>query len=219
VTWEEVRLPTTTEPGYGEKVLPATELIESLGGDPKPLVVWFYSLEDEKENRTLETSVYTNEPIALSLRKYRTVKIDVESIADGKLRREYRETPGFLVIDPHKEVLAELKGKSAVSVSRFKGFVAQSWSALFEMRQRDFLKGMTKILDELDKISGKKTILQAKKARLAKRPNPGKARALAKEEAELAAAEAAVQQKEEDLKNRCKLKDRYLKPAGEAGEK
>ena len=150
---------------------------------------------------------------------FRTVKIDVEGIDDSKLRHEYGETPGFLVVDPHKNELLHIRGRRAVSVSRFKGFVGKCWGKLFEMRQRDFLKGMKKILDRLDKVSGKKTVLQAKKARLEGRPNARKAREIAQEEQELAEEEASIQRDEEEIKKRCKLRDEYLKPADEAGEK
>jgi hypothetical protein len=209
VNWEETTLPTRTEPGYGERALPATELITSLGGEARPLCVWFYSLEDERENRTLETSIFNNESVALSLRMYRTVKIDVESIKDGKLREEYGQTPLFVVIDPLKVELSRIAGKRAVSVSRFKGFVAKSWASLFEMRQRDFLKQMTKILDRLDRVSGQLTVLRAKKARLARKPNPAKARALAKEEEKLNQEQAQIEADEEEIKKRCVLKKKY----------
>jgi hypothetical protein len=186
------------------------------GGAPRPVVVYFYSLEDERENRTLDTTVFCDEGVALSLRMFRCVKIDVETIDDRALRKQYRETPGFLIVDPHAQVMDRIAGKSAVSVSRMKGFVGKSWNKLFTMRQRDYLKGMKKVLDELDKLSGKKTVLNAKKARLASRPNPSKARALQKEEEELAKWEARIQKDEEDIKKKCTLKKEWLEDPAEA---
>ena len=144
---------------------------------------------------------------------------DVESISDSELRKKYSSTPGFLILDPHAGVMAQTSGRSATSASRFRGFVGQAWDKLFTMRQRDYLKEMKGILDELDKLSGKKTVLQAQKARLATRPNPAKARELQKDEEELAKWEAQIQKDEQDIKSRCTLQEEWVKPAEEAAEK
>jgi hypothetical protein len=159
--------------------------------------------------------VFTSEPVALALRMFRCVKVDVESIQDSKLRDQYGSTPMFVIVDPKKNEVATLAGKRAVSASRFKGFVAGGWGKLFEMRQRDFVKQMTKILDRLDRVSGKMTVLKAKKARLESRPNAGKARALAKEEAELNEEQAQIEKDELEIKKRCKLKEEFLEDDAE----
>ena len=219
MNWEEKKLPTRTEPGYGEKELPPAELISTLGGEVKPLVVWFYSLDDERRNRTLETSVFCEEGIALSLKMFRTVKINVESIGDSRIKKKYGDTPGFFFYDPKKELLASIIGGRAVSVSKFKGVVERAWAPLFETRRRDFIKAMKKILDRLDKVSGNKTVLQAQKTRLAQKPNARKARQIRQEEAELAAEEAKIKADEDEIMKRCKLRKKYLEPAEEGGEK
>jgi hypothetical protein len=183
------------------------------------VVVWFYNLEDEKENKTLETTVFCDEGVALSLRMFRTVKIDVESITDADLKKKYGDTPGFVIVDPHAQVMSQATGRSALSASRFRSFVGDAWDKLFTMRQKDYLKEMKGILDELDKLSGKKTVLEAQKARLAARPNPAKAKELQKDAEELAKWEAQIQKDENDIKGRCTLKDEWVKPAEEAEAK
>ena len=213
-------LPTTTEPGYGERQLAPEDIVKQArlgGGDPEALIVWFYSLEDEKENRNLESGIFADEPTALLLRKFKRVKIDIESVSDPKLRREYGTTPCFVSVDPEGAAIGKVAGKDSLSRSRFKGFVNDAWTTLYTMRDKDYLGQMKKILDRLDKVSGKMTVLNAKKTRLAKRPNPSKMRALAREEAELKEEEAKIQQDEEEIKKACTFRDKYL-PQAEGSE-
>ena len=190
---------------------------QAAGGDPAAMIVWFYSLENEKENRNLETGIFADEPTALAMKIFTRIKIDIETVSDPELRRKYGRTPCFVSIDPNGDELEMVKGKSATSRSRFKSFLVKTWTCLYEMKQKAFVKQMTKILDRLDKVSGKKTVLNAKKARLAKRPNAAKQRALAKEEAALTEAETSIQRDEAAVKRSCKLKMSFR--AGEPAEK
>jgi hypothetical protein len=207
VEWQETSLPTRTEPGYGERQLPPSEL--AISGGEKALIVWFFSLEDEKANKNLETGIFADEPTALAMRMFKCVKINIDSVTDADLRGKYGNTPTFVSMDPKGEEIALVSAKSATSRSRFKSFLTKSWTYLFEMSQKDFTKPMGKILDRLDKVSGKKTVLNAKKQRLAKRPNPAKQRALAREEAELNEIETEITRDEEAIKKSCLLKEKF----------
>lgn len=198
--------------------MPVENLVKNerlTGGDPEPFVVWFYSREQEKDNRTLETGTFADEGVALLMQRFKRVKIDVDTIKEAALAKEYGETPGFVVIDPNGEVMATLAGKAAMSRSRFKGFLGHCWDRIFTMSQKEYTKLMGKILDRLDRVSGSLTVLQAKKARLAKRPNPGKARQLEKEEAALKEEEAKIVADEDEIKKACGLRDKYLPSAGD----
>ena len=148
---------------------------------------------------------------------FRRVKIDVETITESRLKAKYGKTPNFVLITPNAEILAQLKGKSATSRSRFKGFLTGCWGKLFKMPAKRYLKSMTDILNRLDGVSGKRTVLNAKKARLAKRPNASKAAALEKESARLDEVEAKIEADEAEIKKRCVLKEKWI--PGEDAEK
>ena len=189
------------------------------GGAPGAMIVWFYSLEDEKENRNLESGLFKDEPTALSLKMFKRVKIDIETVTDRQLTKKYGKTPGFVLLDPQGGVLGQLSGKKASSRGSFKGLLSKSWSRLFTMKQRDYLKQMTKILNRLDSIDGKLTVVKAKEARLAAKPNPAKKRELAKEKAELDAEKTKIEGAESEIKKRCSLKEEYLEPQEDDAEK
>jgi hypothetical protein len=209
-----VQLPTTTEPGYGQKQLPVEEIgrLEGLSGEPRAVIVWFYSREDEKINRGLESGIFKDEPTALALQMFKRVKIDVETITLAPLKKAYGHTPTFVVIDPKGAILGKVAGKKASARSGFKGLVSKVWGQLFTMKQRDYQKLMTKILNRLDSVDGKLTVIRAKEARLATKPNAGKTKALAKEKAALAIVKEKIEADEAEIKKRCTLKPEFLDP-------
>ena len=211
--WEQATLPTTSEPGYGERALPAEELVKL---DARPTLVWFYSIEDEKENRSCEASVFANEKLGLALKRFRCVKIDVESITDARMRREYgSKTPAFRMIDPAGKTVATIAGKSATSLSRFRGMVTSTWRKMFTMDQGAFVKKMTKILDRLDRVTAKRTVLAAKKQRVEQRGQRAKLAAIAKDEEELAALEQEIEKDEKKVIDGCQLKAVFLEKGDE----
>ncbi len=179
------------------------------------MIIWFFSLENDKANKNLESGIFADEPTALAMRKFKRVKIDVETITDPKLRRKYGDTPCFISMDPLGNEIAMVAGKSATSRSRFKTFLGKTWKTLFDTAQKAFVKQMTGILNRLDKVSGKMTVLKAKETRLAKKPNASKARALAKEKAVLTAQETKIKSDEEEIKKSCKLKKEFIGAAAE----
>ena len=204
--WEPSTLPSTSEPGYGERALPATEFVKF---DARPTVVWFFSPEDETENQTCEATVFQNEKLGLALKRFRTVKVDVETINDAKLRRQYSNTPAFHVIDPKGRTIARIEGKQATSLSRFSGMMKTAWTKLFAMNQRTFVKSMTKILNRLDVVSSQTTVLAAKRQRLQGKNNRAKLAAIAREEAELAEVKAEIEKDESQVIENCLLKSAY----------
>jgi hypothetical protein len=214
VQWEQKRLPTTTEPGYGERVLPANELVKQ-DVSARPTIVWFYSVEDDRANQVCEGTIFQNEQIGLSLKRFRCVRIDVDEISDSKLRTQYDNTPSFVVYDPKGETVAKLEGRSATSTSRFSGMVRQAWGKLFTMKQKDFVKSMTKILDRMDRVSSQQQVLTAKKQRAEKKGNRAKLAAIAREEAELNAVLAEVQDDETAILERCQLRAEYREAGDE----
>ena len=141
---------------------------------------------------------------------FRRIKIDVSSISDAPLRKKYGRTPNFVIIAPNADIVGSIVGKSATSRSRFKGGLSKAWATLFKTTSKAYLKSMTGILNRLDSVSGKKTVLNAKKARLAKKPNAKKLAALEREAAKLDEVEREIEADEEEIKKRCVLKAKWL---------
>ena len=207
MNWEQATLPTTAEPGYGERVLPATDFVKF---DARPTVVWFFSLEDERANQTCETTVFQNEKLGLALKRFRLVRVDVETINDARLRKQYSNTPAFHVIDPKGQTLARLQGKQATSLSRFSSMVGTAWKKMFATDQRNFVKSMTKILTRLDRVTAEKTVLAAKRQRLEEKGSRAKLASLARDEAELAEVEAEIEKDEKQIIQKCALRPSYM---------
>jgi hypothetical protein len=176
------------------------------------MIVWFYSLEDDRENKNLENGIFKDEPTALAMKMFSRVKIDIESVSDRDLKRKYGRTPTFVCLDPNGAELAVVSGKQATSRSRFKGFLEGSWNSLFETDVKKFTKDMREILDRLDKVNGKLTVLNAKKQRLARRPNARKQRELADEEKQLKEEEAVITKDEAEIKKACLLREEFRTP-------
>ena len=211
--WEQTTLPTTAEPGYGERELSAEKFVLE---NPQPTLVWFFSLDNERENQSCESTVFQNEQVGLALKRFRCVKIDVESIQDARLRERYgRSTPAFHVIDPAGKTVSKLEGKSATSLSRFNGMLKGTWGRMFTVSQRAFVKDMTKILDRLDRVTAQRTVLNSKKQRLEEKGNRAKLAALARDEAELAEQQTEIEQDEQQIIERCELRKEFRAPSDE----
>jgi hypothetical protein len=198
VQWEEIRLPTATEPGYGEKALPVEQLVKQDGanGSPaRPTLVWFYRQDDKFLNDLIQTTTLQDESIVLSLKKLRCVRIDVATIPDEESKKTYENTPAFHFYDPHAECLGKLEGDDAIAITRFAGLVKKTWSKVFTMSQSSFVKNMQKALDGYDRIT-------AKRAKLSSRDD-------AKRQG-LEAEEAKLRDLEKDTMEKCTLKKEYL---------
>jgi hypothetical protein len=216
VQWEQTTLPTRTEPGYGERALPAEDLVKF---DSRPTLVWFFDLEDEDLNRKCESTVFSNEKLGLALKRFRCVKIDVQSIAEDRLRREYAsQTPAFRIIDPAGETLAVMQGPRATSLSRFRGMVSSAWRKMFTMSQDNFVRKMTDILNRLDRVNSQKTVLDSQKKRYQERGNRRKLAEVERDAEELAAEQKKIEQDEEAIKEACSLRDSYLKKDDEVAD-
>lgn len=214
MSWTPLRLAARTAGAeYGEQTVRVADLLEKMSpggtGDMRPAVVWFYDPDQDEANQSLESKVFTDESLALSLRMFRRYRVNVREISDERIREEYGGTPSFHFFDPANAMLFTLAGKKVDSLSTFDAAVEKAWRSSFTTSRKDFARDMTKILDRLDKVEGRKTNLALQKARLAEKPNPRKERELAAEEQELAKAAEAIAKDEKSLFDGVALRAEY----------
>ena len=95
----------------------------------------------------------------------------------------------------------------------------KTWNKSFDTKLRTYAKGITKILDRLDRLTGKQTILGQQRARLAQKPNPRKAAALKKEETVLKQEEAKILEDEQTILAKVALRPQYLPKKDKVAQK
>ncbi len=208
INFKLVTLPKATTSGYGSRELPAENLAIDRTDD-RPTILWFSRLDDE-ENAAIEGTVFGDEALGLSLKQFRCLRIDVETIEDAKLREEYgAKTPMFVTFNPKGEVIGEISNKKVTSLSSFRKLVASSWSRVFETNHRKFGKDMKEILDRIDAVAGKRTTLQAKLERYEAKNNASKVGQVKKDLAECDAEDKQILEDEKKILDGCELRDEF----------
>lgn len=196
------------------------DLYKNVSADNRPAVVWIYDPEDDSANQRCEANIFRNEQVGIALKKFRTLRIDVDAISSQKIREEYaKRAPSFHFFDPKGEFLTKVEGKKATSLSSFSRLMDKTWNKSYNTKLRTYAKGMTKILDRLDRLTGKKTILTQQLARLAQKPNPRKAAALKKTETALAKEEAKILEDEQTILAKVALRPQYLPKKDKVAQK
>lgn len=187
-----------------------------LSDDSVPAVVWFYSPDDDKSLRAVDGNIFQNERVGLALKKFRCFRVNVLEIPSAELREKYEKAaPSFMFFDPNGDQVAEVSGKRAESLSGFSGVMERTWDSCFSVSLKQYTKGMTKILDRLDRLDSQRQALERDRARLEERPNPAKQRKLAGEEEELKAELAQLAEDEKALLTDIELRPEY-RPTEEA---
>ena len=74
---------------------------------------------------------------------------------------------------------------------------------------KGYVKSVIKILDRLDKVGQKKTAIERDRARLAKKPNARKQRAVDAEEAKIVKEEARIAEDEKKVVEKLQLREQY----------
>ena len=185
--------------------------------DSKPAVVWVYRPDDDRTNASCEANIFNNEGVGIAMKKFRTFRVNWHDMPTETLQEEYKNTPAFFFFDPTGKLVTKSQGKKVDSLSTFSKALDATWTQSFAGKLRSYQKSMTKILDRLDRVEGRKQVLDQSRARLAAKPNPRKQRALDKEDAELAKALEKIEKDEQTLLASVDLKSKHL-PAEEGKE-
>ena len=176
----------------------------------KPSVVWMQDLEAEKDI-TKANAIFQNENIGLAMKRFNCFTVDVQAIPDGPIKEKYFRQIGFHFFDPKGNAVGKpLTGKRSSSLSAFNRIIERAWNKVFTMTIKDYQKQMKKVLDGFDKVDVNKQAIDRDRAKLAKKPNPAKAKALEREEAEMASAKKKVEELEAGITAKCALKPEFL---------
>jgi hypothetical protein len=182
-----------------------------VSGDTQPSVVWLFQADDDKTNQACDAKIFQNEPVGLALRKFRCFRLDVNAIADDRIRKEYEKAaPGFLFFDPSGDEVAKVGKRKVSSLSGFNTALERTWRSTFTVNMKTFTKKMGRILDQIDRLDTQKQIIAQSKARLAQKPKPRKMRSIEKEEEQLKVAEKKVLDDERLLADSVELRAQYL---------
>ena len=213
----------TSGAAYGATARPVEERLKTmfpeLKAGNKPSLVWFQDLEDGKTIQRCEGSIFQNENVGLAMKQFNCYKVDVRGMPGGELKKKYLKQMGFHFFDPATELTGNpLVGKRSTSLSAFQSAMERTWDVTFTMRLKIYSKQMKNILDGFDKIDTKKQVLDRKKAKLDKKPNPALAKAIEIEQAELDEQKKKVEQDEAAILAECSLKPKYLPEGGTDSE-
>jgi hypothetical protein len=190
------------------------------GADIRPIVVWFYRPDEVEENDKLEANIFQNETVGLAFKRFHTFRVNVDTIDREELAERYAKTPAFRFFDPAGESVATLSGRRVTSLSGFTRYVEKAWGLSYDLNLKRYVKEMTKILDRLDKVGVKKQAIERDRARLAKKPNPRKLRAVEAEEAALEKERALIAEDEKEVLDQVQLREKYQKTKdGETAKK
>jgi len=215
VNWQLLRLTEKTGGGaYGATARSVQDRLKTLfpqiSASSKPSVVWMQDLEEEK-SITKANAIFQNENIGLAMKRFNCFKVDVHGIPDGDLKEKYIRQVGFHFFDPKGEPIGKpLTGKRSTSLSAFNRIVERAWNKIFTMTIKVYQKKMKKVLDGFDKVDVKKQAIERDRTKLARKPNPAKAKQVERDQAEVDKATKKVEDLERGIVDECALRPAFL---------
>jgi hypothetical protein len=154
----------------------------------RPMMVYIPGDDDtDSAMRKVEDVVFANEQFSIGAKFFDAVKVSAgDSLQDRILADAGRETPRIVFLKRDYTVHSVLQGK-AISAGRLVKAMAQVVREEYDDNFDSMLRDYVKLLNERDRIEGKRTALADQKARLADKPNASKGRKLERDEQEIAA--------------------------------
>jgi uncharacterized protein YdcH (DUF465 family) len=221
VEWQTLRLAAATGSGYADSAGPVDDILRDAvakaAGGVKPVVVFICDDEDSKTNDSLEANVFSDEKVALAMKRFVCLKATIQSIPDEKVAEKLRrQTPIFRYFDPAGKALEELSGKRAASRSAFSARVEALWKLSFEKVLKEYVSEMSDLLDRMDRLATEKQRIEDQITRA--EGNPQKVAALQKEAESLKTDENTIKQDEEKLLGSVTVRPEFL-PAAAGDEK
>ena len=181
-----------------------------VSADSKPAVVWVFRPDDDRVNNNCNANIFNNEGVGIAMKKFRTYRVNWHDIPTESLQEVYKNTPAFFFFDPAGNLVTKSRGKKVDSLSAFTKSLDATWGKSFTSKLRAYQKSMTKILDRLDRVEGRKQVNEQGRARLVAKPNPRKQRALDKDAAELSELLAKIEADELALLAGVKLRPEHI---------
>jgi hypothetical protein len=165
----------------------------------RPLMVYVPSDDPtDKTTRKLEQVVFKNEKLGVGAKFFDTIKISAGDALQDRILKEKNRVPRMVFLKRDYTVHAVLQQRQLTPgkiVKAMKSLVRVEYVNKFDSMVKDYIK----LLNELDRLEGRKTQLADTRARLAGKPNRSKAKKLARMEAEYKAERDAWIEKEKQI--------------------
>jgi hypothetical protein len=166
----------------------------------RPMLIYITSDDPENSDvRKLESVVFASESVAVGTKFFDCYKITAGSALQDRILKEAgRYTPRLVLLDRDFNVEKVLQ-RSGISggklIRAMKGVARKEYVNRFDTMVRDYIK----LLNELDRLEGKKAKIADDRARLADKPNASKARRVDRDEKEYKAEMEEWAKKEAEL--------------------
>ena len=165
----------------------------------RPMIVYVPSDDPtDKTTRKLEQVVFKNEKLGVGAKFFDTIKISAGDAMQDRILKEKNRVPRMVFLKRDYSVHAVLQQRQLTPgkiIKAMKSLVRVEYVNRFDSMVKDYIK----LLNELDRLEGRKTQLSDRRARLAGKPNASKAKKLARMEAEYKAERDAWVAKEKQI--------------------
>ena len=152
-----------------------------------------------KKVQAFEATLFKNEQLALAMKPFRCLKLDVSK--DQVARERYgRSLPRFITFNAKGQQVSEvaLKGYKA-SARPVLGVLVKAAKGHGDMPLTTFVKKYRTFLNDLDKLEDRKGTFAKRKARAEAKKSASKLKKLAKEESRIAKDEQELLTREREL--------------------
>jgi len=152
----------------------------------------------DKTTRKLEQVVFKNEKLGVGAKFFDTIKISVGDALQDRIMKEKTRVPRMVFLKRDYTVHSVLQQRQLTPgkiIKAMKALVRTEYVNKFD----SMVKAYIKLLNELDRLEGRRTQLADTRTRLVAKPNPSKARKLARQEAEYKAERDAWIEKEKQV--------------------
>jgi len=165
----------------------------------RPMIVYVPSDDPtDKTTRKLEQVVFKNEKLGVGAKFFDTIKVSAGDALQDRILKTKTRVPRMIFLKRDYTVHAVLQQRQLSAgkiIKAMKSLVRAEYVNSFDK----MVKAYIKLLNELDRLEGRKTQVADTRARLAGKPNASKAKKLARMEAEYKAERDAWVEKEKQV--------------------
>ena len=165
----------------------------------RPMIVYVPSDDPtDKTTRKLEQVVFKNEKLGVGAKFFDTIKVSAGDALQDRILKDKTRVPRMVFLERDYSVHTVLQQRQLTPgkiLKAMKSLVKKEFVNNFDTMVKDYIK----LLNELDRLEGRKTQIADTRTRLAGKPNAAKARKLARMEAEYKAEREAWVEKEKQV--------------------
>ena len=165
----------------------------------RPMIVYVPSDDPtDKTTRKLEQVVFKNEKLGVGAKFFDTIKVSAGDALEDRILKTKKRVPRMVFLKRDYTVHAVLQQRQLSPgkiIKAMKSLVRAEYVNSFDKMVKSYIK----LLNELDRLEGRKTQLTDTRARLAGKPNASKAKKLARMWAEYKAERDAWVEKEKQV--------------------